>query len=95
MLIAIAIALTVVVAAYTLFVRQQDIPAPDAESPFVHLDERKARIYENLRDLTFELRVGKLSDADYAASKKALQQELAQVIAEIEALKGRLRGAKA
>jgi hypothetical protein len=37
-----------------------------------------------LRDLQFEYRVGKLSDADYAQTKLALQKELAVVIAEIE-----------
>src|SRR6204780_5806454 len=69
---------------FTLFVRAKDIPAPDPVSPTQHLDERKAAIYENLRDLQFEYRVGKLSDADYAQTKLALQKELAVVIAEIE-----------
>jgi NADH pyrophosphatase NudC (nudix superfamily) len=41
-------------------------------------------IYENLRDLQFEYRVGKLSDADYAQTKLVLQKELAQVIAETD-----------
>jgi hypothetical protein len=39
-----------------------DLPAAEPESPFLHLDDRKAAIYENLRDLQFEYRVGKLSD---------------------------------
>ena len=37
-----------------------------------------------MRDLQFEYRVGKLSDADYAQTKLALQKELAVVLAEIE-----------
>ena len=53
-------------------------------SPTQHLDERKATIYENLRDLQFEYRLGKLSDEDYAKTKLALQKELAVVVAEIE-----------
>jgi hypothetical protein len=69
---------------YTLFIRAKDIPPPDPVSPTQHLDERKAAIYENLRDLQFEYRVGKLSDADYAQTKLALQKELAVVIGEIE-----------
>ncbi|MDP9112858.1 MAG: hypothetical protein M3O20_04165 [Acidobacteriota bacterium] len=69
---------------YTLFIRAKDIPPPDPVSPTQHLDERKAAIYENLRDLQFEYRVGKLSDADYAQTKLALQKELAVVVAEIE-----------
>src|SRR5258706_13013861 len=69
---------------YTLFIRAKDIPPPDPVSPTQHLDERKAAIYENLRDLQFEYRVGKLSDADYAQTKLSLQKELALVVAEIE-----------
>src|SRR6476659_4185092 len=69
---------------YTLFVRAKDIPPPDPVSPTQHLDERKAAIYENLRDLQFEYRVGKLSDADYQQAKLALQKELAVVLAGIE-----------
>ena len=49
---------------------------------------RKAAIYENLRDLQFEYRVGKLSDEDYQRTKKELQAELAVVLAEIDTLKG-------
>ena len=76
----------VVVAAtlfFTLFVRVKDIPAPDPVSPTRHLDERKAAIYENLRDLQFEYRLGKLSDDDYQQAKLGLQKELAGVISEI------------
>ena|SRR3984893_7213550 len=69
---------------YTLFIRAKDIPPPDPVSPTQHLDERKATIYENLRDLQFEYRLGKLSDEDYAKTKLALQKELAVVVAEIE-----------
>jgi hypothetical protein len=83
----LVIAVAVILAAtlfYTLFVRAQDIPAPDPVSPTRYLDERKATIYENLRDLHFEYRVGKLSDADYAQTKLSLQKELAAVIAETD-----------
>jgi hypothetical protein len=54
-------------------------------SPTAHLEERKAQIYENLRDLQFEFRLGKLSDADYQKTKVDLQLELAKVLAEIDA----------
>jgi hypothetical protein len=69
---------------FALFVRAKDIPQPDPVSPTRHLDERKAAIYDNLRDLQFEYRVGKLSDADYQSTKVALQKELAAVLAEID-----------
>src|SRR6202451_1297304 len=83
LLLAVVILLAVTLF-YTLFIRAKDIPPPDPVSPTQHLDERKAAIYENLRDLQFEYRVGKLSDADYAQTKLALQKELAVVVAETE-----------
>jgi hypothetical protein len=79
--VAVLVAVTLV---YTLFVRPNDIPAPEPVSPTRHLEERRAAIYENLRDLQFEYRVGKLSDTDYQQTKLSLQKELAGVIAEIE-----------
>jgi hypothetical protein len=88
----LASSVIVVVAAtvfFTLFVRLKDIPPPEPVSPTRHLDERKAAIYENLRDLQFEYRVGKLSDADYQQTKVGLQKELAGVIGEIERLSPR------
>jgi rRNA maturation endonuclease Nob1 len=79
--------------AFILGVRAKDLPLPEPVSPFQHLDERKAAIYENLRDLQFEYRVGKLSDADYQATKKDLQKELAGVMAEVDKIKLQLNGA--
>jgi hypothetical protein len=85
MLLGAAVVLVVVAAVgFTLFVRQEDLPKPEPVSPTQHLEERKAAIYDNLRDLQFEYRVGKLSDADYQQTKIGLQKELAGVIAQIE-----------
>ena len=86
MLTSSVIAVVAATVFFTLFVRLKDIPPPEPVSPTRHLEERKAAIYENLRDLQFEYRVGKLSDADYAQTKLALQKELAVVVAEIEKL---------
>jgi hypothetical protein len=72
---------------FTLTIRTKDLPPPDPVSPTQYLDDRKAQIYENLRDLQFEYRVGKLSDEDYQQSKQDLQKELANVLAEIDRLK--------
>jgi NADH pyrophosphatase NudC (nudix superfamily) len=88
MIIAVTCLVAIVVIAFILTVRPKDLPAPEPVSPFAHLDERKAAIYENLRDLQFEYRVGKLSDSDYQATKKDLQKELAGVMAEIDRLRG-------
>jgi len=87
MTILLASLLTIGVLVFILAVRAKDLPQTAPVSPFEHLDERKASIYENLRDLQFEYRVGKLSDEDYQQSKQDLQKELANVLAEIDKLK--------
>jgi hypothetical protein len=84
MIIALAAALVVGILLYTLFIRPQDVPEPTPVSPLQHLDDRKAAIYDNLRDLQFEYRLGKLSDEDYQRTKLTLQKELATVLAETE-----------
>ena len=84
MIIAAAAVLTILCLAYVLFVRPQDVPEPVPVSPIQHLEDRKHAIYDNLRDLQFEYRVGKLSDADYQKTKLSLQAELAVVLAEID-----------
>ena len=90
MIIVLACALAIAVIAFILGVRPKDLPAPQPVSPFAHLDERKAAIYENLRDLQFEYRLGKLSDEDYQSTKRDLQKELAAVLAEVDRVRAEL-----
>src|ERR1700682_5069400 len=90
MTIALACLITVGVIFFILAVRAKDLPQPEPVSPFQHLDERKAAIYENLRDLQFEYRVGKMSDQDYQQTKLDLQRELADVMAEIDRVKAEI-----
>jgi hypothetical protein len=67
------------------------------KNPFVQADktrvdylrERKDVIYENLRDLNFEYQAGKYPEADYEEQRRGLEDEAAQVIAEIDALTAR------
>jgi hypothetical protein len=51
-----------------------------------YLRERKDAVYENLRDLNFEYKAGKVPDADYASLKSSLQDEAASLLAEITRL---------
>ncbi len=90
MVIAFACIVAVAVFGSLIFLRPSDLPVQTLPSPFQHLDERKAAIYENLRDLQFEYRVGKLSDGDYQQTKLDLQRELAGVMAEIDRVRGEL-----
>ena len=90
MMTAIAILLALGALCFTLFIRARDIPEPIPVSPVQHLEDRKQAIYDNLRDLQFEYRLGKLSDGDYQQTKQALQKELAVVLAEMEETMKRL-----
>lgn len=84
--LAVAVILLAAVLAFVIGVRPRDLPAPVAASPTQHLEDRKARVYEGLRDLQFEYRVGKLSDEDYQRTKSDLQGQLATIMAEIDRL---------
>jgi hypothetical protein len=82
-LLAVVILVVALTLFFTLTIRKQDLPQAEPLSPTQHLEDRKAQIYENLRDLQFEYRVGKLSDDDYQQTKLVLQKELASVLGEI------------
>ena len=51
-----------------------------------YLYERKEQTFENLRDLNFEYKAGKLSDADFTSMRDNMEQEAANILAEIEEL---------
>ena len=63
---------------------------PDASDLAPHrskldqLLERRDTIYDNLRDLRFEHRSGKYSEADFEEMKNAMETEAAMVLAEID-----------
>ena len=67
------------------------------QNPFVQADktrvdylrERKDTIYENLRDLNFEYLAGKYPAADYEEQRTSLEDEAANVMAEMERLEAR------
>jgi hypothetical protein len=50
------------------------------------LYERKEQTFENLRDLNFEYKAGKLSDADFSTMRDSMEQEAANTLAEIDQL---------
>ena len=51
-----------------------------------YLLERKEQLYENLRDLNFEYRAGKYPEEDFVAQRTQLENETAQLLAEIDVL---------
>jgi hypothetical protein len=55
------------------------------------LRERREAVYENLRDLNFEFKAGKLPEVDYQAMKNSLEEEAAAILAEISRLESAAR----
>jgi hypothetical protein len=55
------------------------------------LRERREAVYENLRDLNFEFKAGKLPETDYQAMKNSLEEEAAAILAEISRLESAVR----
>lgn len=69
-------------------------PSHDSEEAtektrLTYLYERKDVIYENLRDLNFEHKAGKFSEADFITMRGAMEAEAAGVLGEIEKLEHR------
>lgn len=48
--------------------------------------EQKEQLYENLRDLNFEYRAGKYPEEDFQTQRALLENETAQLLAEIDHL---------
>lgn len=79
-----------------VFYEPGDIDAGEAKTRYGYLQERKDATYENLRDLNFEYKAGKLSEEDYAVQRAALEDEAAAILAEMETIeKTRSRAAVA
>jgi len=87
--VAVACALLAAAAIVFIFMVQPD--GSDAAPHRTKLDqlmERRDAIYENLRDLRFEYRAGKFSEADYEETKQLLEIEAARVLADMDTLTG-------
>lgn len=50
------------------------------------LREQREVLYENLRDLNFEYNAGKYPEEDYLAQRAGMENEAAEVLAEIDML---------
>ena len=83
----IIVACALLAAAVILFVFNVRLEPSDIAAHRTKLDqlmERRDVIYDNLRDLRFEYRAGKFSDADYEETKQSLEIEAARVLAEMD-----------
>ena len=69
-----------------IFWPQRSFVARTQKSCLEFLRERREVLYENLRDLNFENKAGKLSPEDYESLRSSLEDEAAILLAEIDTL---------
>ena len=58
-----------------------------SQTSLKRLLRKKETVYENIKDLDFEYKMGKLSDEDYQGLRKDYEQEAYAVMREIEQIK--------
>ena len=75
-----------VAALYYVFFYPGEVYAGPEKTRLVYLRERKEVVYENLRDLNFEMKAGKVPEADYQSMRASLEEEAAAIMAEIARL---------
>ena len=73
------------VVVYVFWLHDDSEPG-EVKTRLAYLKERKEVVYENLRDLNFEFKAGKLPDRDYASLRDSMEQEAATILAEMETL---------
>ncbi len=89
MILAVCSIFTIALFAY-VFYPERNVSAQRVKTRLDFLEEQKAVLYDNLRDLNFEYRAGKYPDEDYTEQRAALEAEAAQVLAEMERLQQRV-----
>jgi hypothetical protein len=85
MILAVCALFTIALFVY-VFYPDRNVASQRVKTGLDFLEEQKAVLYENLRDLNFEYRAGKYPDEDYTAQRAALEAEAALVLSEIERL---------
>jgi hypothetical protein len=84
-IIAICVCMTAAVGVYVFYLRDNDTVGQN-KTRLEYLRERKEVVYDNLRDLNFDYKAGKVPDVDYQQMHAALEDEAVAVLAEIEQL---------
>jgi hypothetical protein len=85
----VAVALITAASLFYIFYLPGELYLGPKKTRASYLRERKDVVYDNLRDLNFEYRAGKVPDADYQSMKATLQDEAAALLAEIADLEAR------
>jgi hypothetical protein len=85
-MIALACVLLTAGLLYYVFALPPQVEHSPGKTRLGYLRERKDVVYENLRDLNFEYKAGKLSHADYHSLQAQLEDEAASILAEMDRL---------
>jgi hypothetical protein len=73
-------------ALFYIFYLPNTVSLGPAKTRLSYLRERREAAYDNLRDLNFEYKAGKVPDADYTSMKLSLEEEAAAILSEISKL---------
>jgi hypothetical protein len=76
---------------FYVFYPERHVEEQHQKTRLEYLRERKDVLYDNLRDLNFEYRAGKYVQEDYAMQQADLENETAEVLAEIDMLEAEPR----
>jgi hypothetical protein len=68
---------------YYVFFFPGEVYAGEEKTRLGYLRERKEAVYDNLRDLNFEYKAGKVPEADYQSMHGSLEEEAAAIMVEI------------
>jgi hypothetical protein len=71
---------------FYVFYPERSVEEQHQKTRLEYLRERRDVLYDNLRDLNFEYRAGKYVQEDYAMQQADLENETAEVLAEIDVL---------
>ena len=97
-MIIVLCAMLTAILVFFIFAMEEPADVSPEKTRLLYLYERREVIYENLRDLNFEYKAGKFPDGDYESMRAQLEDEAAQVLAEIderEQAQQNLKGAQA
>jgi hypothetical protein len=83
--LALALSMLIVLFLYT-FWPENSFASQRQKTRLDYLEERKEQLYENLRDLNFEYRAGKYPEEDFTTQRAQLENETAQLVAEMDHL---------
>jgi hypothetical protein len=85
-MIIIACSLLLLGILFYVFYPERHVEEQHQKTRLEYLRERKDVLYDNLRDLNFEYRAGKYVQEDYAMQQADLENETAEILAEIDVL---------